>query len=297
MQMSTSKSKMRKASKSIQTDPERCSDSLQEMYYGECSHRPDMQGILISGKRGKLLSVLYTAGGAGPHPTVLLLHGIPGCEQNLDLAHALRRAGFHVMTFHYSGSWGSDGNYALRHNLEDTETVLDYVLSDSQHCIDKEHIFAVGHSMGGFVCGHLTARRPEVKAGVLLMPCDIGRLPMIDREDAHSGQIIREVLEDAAQWLSGTSGVELVREVMANSQNFSLENLAEVLAQKPLLCIAGALDSYTPQELHCVPLANAVRAAGGTMFRLESYPTDHFFSDFRLSVADTVIEYLQSQLL
>ncbi len=251
---------------------------------------------MIPGKRGKLLSVLYTAGGAGPHPTVLLLHGIPGCERNLDLAHAFRRAGFHVMTFHYSGSWGSDGNYALRHNLEDTETVLDYLLSDNRHHIDKDHIFAVGHSMGGFVCGQLTARRPEVKAGVLLMPCDIGRLPMIDQEDVRAGQIVRKVLEDAAQWLNGTSGAELVREAVVNSQTFSLENLAEALVRKPLLCVAGLLDRYTPPESHCVPLANAVKAAGGTMFCLKSYPTDHFFSDFRLSVADTVIGYLQDQV-
>ena len=37
-------------------------------------------GILIPGKRGRLLSVLYTAGGEGLHPDVLLLHGIPGCD-------------------------------------------------------------------------------------------------------------------------------------------------------------------------------------------------------------------------
>lgn len=294
--MNISKSKTRKGYQGIQINPERCFDGLRETHYGECGNRPDMHGILIPGKRGKLLSVLYTAGGAGPHPMVLLLHGIPGCEQNLDLAHALRRAGFHVMTFHYSGSWGSDGNYALRHNLEDTETVLEYLLSDNQYHIDKEHIFAVGHSMGGFVCGQLAARRAEVKAGVLLMPCDIGRLPMIDREDAHAGQVIREVLTEAAQWLSGTSGAELAQEAAANSKAFSLESLAGALARKPLLCVAGSLDGYTPPELHCAPLANAIKAAGGTMFQFKSYPTDHFFSDFRLLVADTVIEYLQSRI-
>ena len=32
------------------------------------------------------------AAGAGPHPTMLLLHGLPGNERNLDLAQAARRA-------------------------------------------------------------------------------------------------------------------------------------------------------------------------------------------------------------
>ena len=120
-----------------------------EKHYGNRPDRPDIHGILIPGKRGKLLSVLYTAGGKGPHPTVLLLHGIPGCERNLDLAQTLRRAGFHVMTFHYSGSWGSEGDYSLHHNLEDAAAVLDFMLQDSSFDIDKAHIYAVGHSMGG----------------------------------------------------------------------------------------------------------------------------------------------------
>lgn len=48
------------------------------------------------------------------------LHGIPGWERNFDLAQALRRAGFHVLVFHYSGSWGNDGTYSLAHILEDS---------------------------------------------------------------------------------------------------------------------------------------------------------------------------------
>ncbi|MDY4105243.1 MAG: hypothetical protein SOY37_06675, partial [Oscillospiraceae bacterium] len=93
-----------------------------EPHYGASPCRPDLHGILIPGRRGRLLSVLYTAAGEGLHPTVLLLHGIPGWERNLDLAQALRRAGFHVLVFHYSGSWGSDGTYSLAHVLEDSHT-------------------------------------------------------------------------------------------------------------------------------------------------------------------------------
>src|SRR5215472_7545477 len=45
----------------------------------------------------KLYSVIYVASGAGPHPTVLLLHGFPGNEKNLDLAYSIRRAGWNVL--------------------------------------------------------------------------------------------------------------------------------------------------------------------------------------------------------
>lgn len=267
----------------------------QETHYGDCAHRPDMHGILIPGKRGRLLSVLYTAAGEGVHPTVLLLHGIPGCERNLDLAQALRRAGFHVMTFHYSGSWGSDGNYALANDLEDANTVLDFILQDEAYGFDKRRIYTVGHSMGGFVCGQIAAHRPEIRGAVLLMPCDIGRLPQIARDDPASCQTIREVLEDSAQWLTGTSGEALLQETLDRSADFRLESTAEALAQKPVLCIAGTLDIYTPPVLHCEPLIRAIQAAGGTSLQTVCYPTDHFFADYRLTVAETVTTFLKEQ--
>lgn len=273
----------------------RTNEQLQyrETHYGDCPHRPDIHSILIPGKRGRLLSVLYTAEGAGAHPTVLLLHGIPGCEQNFDLAQALRRAGFHVMTFHYSGSWGSDGDYSLRNDLEDANTVLDFILTDKTYGFDKEQLYAVGHSLGGFVCGQLTAGRPEIKGGVLLMPCDIGRLPQIAAENPKAYQTIREVLEDSACWLTNTSGEALLKEALDNSMEFRLEN-AVALAQKPLLCVGGTLDIYTPPSQHCEPLVHAIQTAGGSLLQALSYPTDHFFADYRLTVADAVLQFLTS---
>ena len=269
-------------------DISRCTEN----HYGESTDRPDICGMIIHGKRGKLFSVLYTAGGAGPHPTVLLLHGIPGCERNFDLAQALRRCGFHVMTFHYSGNWGSDGNYSLENDLEDANTVLDYILDNNTYGFDKEHIYAVGHSLGGFVCSHLLAKRPEIRGGVLLTPCDIGRLPQIAEEDAQAYRVIKDLLEDCSQWLTGVTKDSLLREVEEHSDTFRLEGIAGQLAQKPILCISGSLDSCTPAICHCVPLEHAILSAGGTVFRSISYPTDHFFSDYRLTVAETVSNYL-----
>ncbi len=267
-----------------------------EVHYGDRAYRPDMHGILIHGKRGRLLSVLYTAAGEGLHPTVILLHGIPGCERNLDLAQALRRTGFHVMTFHYSGSWGSDGSYSMMHNLEDAETVLDHILQDEHYGFDKRHIYAVGHSLGGFVCGQLTAKRAEIRGAALLMPCDIGRLPQIAQNDPAAYGIIRNVLDESTGWLTDTSGEALLQEAFAHSAEFALESLCEKLKSKPILCIGGTLDICTPPQMHCEPFAQAIQRAGGTAFQEIDLPTDHFFADYRLTVAEMVIAFLKKQL-
>jgi uncharacterized protein len=41
-------------------------------------------GVLING-------IVYSTPGAGPHPTLVICHGLPGNEKNLDLAQAVRR--------------------------------------------------------------------------------------------------------------------------------------------------------------------------------------------------------------
>jgi pimeloyl-ACP methyl ester carboxylesterase len=225
-----------------------------------------------------------------------MLHGIPGCERNFDLAQALRRAGFHVMTFHYSGSWGSDGDYSMAHDLEDANTVLDFILADEIHNFDKSHIYAIGHSLGGFVCGQLTATRPEIRGGVLLMPCDIGRILDVKREDAQAYLAILDVLNDSSWFLNGATGEGLRQEAESNAEKYRLENVADKLAQKPLLCVGGELDIYTPPQFFCEPLENAIRAAGGTKLQGVRYPTDHNISDYRLTVAERVETFLTSLL-
>src|ERR1700749_1821655 len=69
-------------------------------------------------------AVIYIPSGAEPHPTVVLLHGLPGVENNVDLAQAIRRAGWNVVLFHYRGSWGSPGHFTFAHCLEDAKAAV-----------------------------------------------------------------------------------------------------------------------------------------------------------------------------
>jgi predicted alpha/beta-fold hydrolase len=62
------------------------------------------QLLIPSGGVG-MNALLMRASGSARKPTLVLLHGLPGNEQNLDLAQAVRRAGWNVLTMHYRGSW------------------------------------------------------------------------------------------------------------------------------------------------------------------------------------------------
>ena len=262
---------------------------MTELHYGSQDDRPGLAGLLIPGRRGRLLAALYTAAGPGPHPTVLLFHGIPGVERNLDLIQELRRAGFHVLIFHYSGSWGSDGDYSIAHDLEDAETVLDYVRNDTRFDFDRTRIFGIGHSLGAYIQGWLASRRRELRAGVLLMPFDVGLAARLKTEDPAAYQALAAEFDGAAGWLSGTSGAALMRE--AEQSRFSLASAAKELSEVPLLCIIGSLDTAAPGQVYATPFCEAVAAEGGTLLQTEVYPTDHVFSDYRLTVADRIIRF------
>jgi uncharacterized protein len=125
----------------------------------------------------KLYSVIYIASGAGPHPTVLMLHGFPGNEKDLDLAHSIRRAGWNVLVPFCRGAWGSGGTFSFTHTPEDAQASIDF-LRDSGNAkkfrIDSGRIVLVGHSMGGFVAAYVTAHDPQVLAVAAITPGNLG---------------------------------------------------------------------------------------------------------------------------
>src|SRR6478735_9232341 len=66
-----------------------------------------------------LAGLIYRANGSSKHPTLLLLHGYPGNERNLDIAQAVRAHGWNVIYFDYRGSWGSQGKFSFKNCVED----------------------------------------------------------------------------------------------------------------------------------------------------------------------------------
>src|SRR4029079_16662293 len=121
---------------------------------------PRMEAVWVPSGGVLMNGVLYIAGGAAPHPTVLLLHGFPGNEQNLDLARAIQRSGWNVLTLHYRGSWGSLGDYSISDCMEDGLAAVAWLRDPKiavAPSIDPRRIVVVGHSLGAMVAGYVSA--------------------------------------------------------------------------------------------------------------------------------------------
>lgn len=243
----------------------------------------------------RMNAVLYEAAGAGPHPTAIVLHGFPGNERNLDLAQALRRAGWNTVFFHYRGTWGSEGSFSFSHVLEDVAAVLD-TLRDPvfarAHRIDPAHIALIGHSMGGFAALIVGSERDDVVCVASLAGANLG-LTAASLSDPATARRVGASFQD---WGSGPirdlSGAALASELRENARRFDLVQRAPQLASKPVLLVAGLRDTVARPELHHAPLVAAIAAQPGARLEHQELDADHAFSGSRVALARSVLGFL-----
>ena len=238
----------------------------------------------------KMYSVIYIASGAGPHPTVLMLHGFPGNEKNLDLANSIRRAGWNVLVPFYRGAWGSGGTFSFTHALEDAKASIDF-LCDSTNAkkfrVDSARIVLLGHSMGGFVAAYVTAQEANVFAVALISPGNLG--PGSARQRANDPQFW-ERWNDNASRLVGATARQLVQEVDSDPAKWNYMNCVPHLKNRPVLVLeADDRNTSDNQEL-----ADRLRKAGDAHVTEVQMRTDHAFSDHRIGMQAAIVNWLDA---
>ncbi len=248
---------------------------------------------------GSLLNALvYVASGPGPHPVVLLLHGFPGNEKNLDIAQTLRRAGYDVLFFNYRGSWGSPGDFSFTHSAEDVEAAIDYLRTPANAAklrADPNSLILAGHSMGGMLSAITAANHakdPWLKATVLISAANMaGRgLPAVQahQQEAAMPQIVKNLIDNDVAPLAGTTPETLARELLANAAAWDIPSLAPRLAAHPIVIISSD-DGNAPSAEALI--AN-LKKLGDTQVTSVHIPTDHSYSDHRIALQKAVLEGL-----
>ena len=238
-------------------------------------------GVLING-------LIYRPSGAGPHPTLVICQGLPGNEKNLDLAQAVRRAGWNAVTFNYRGSWGSPGVFRFAQNLEDADAVLAFLRDPANAAklgIDTKRIVLGGHSMGGWVTVHTAAHDHALMGAILISAADMGAIGTQPRE-----HVVAEMADDKES-LAGVTPESMADEVISNSKAFGFANAVSGLSKTPLL-VLSADDGRAPGT---DALVKAIEAEGNQNVTAIHEHTDHGWSDHRIFLESTIIAWL-SQL-
>src|SRR5579863_6023545 len=183
----------------------------------------------------RLNAVFYLASGAGPHPVVLLLHGFLGNEQNMDLAYAIRRAGWNVLVPHYRGSWGSEGKFSFSNAIEDTQAAIVFLRDPDnakKYRTDPAKIAIVGHSMGGFLGLYATAHDPAILGMAAISAWNLG--PSAARPETPART---KSFHDASPRLAGTTPEGMLAEGKQNAAKWNYVDWAGNLKSRPILVI------------------------------------------------------------
>jgi pimeloyl-ACP methyl ester carboxylesterase len=252
----------------------------------DTAHPARMEVLHIPSGGVKINGVAYLASGAGVHPTFVLFHGLPGNEKNLDIAQAVRRDGWNAITVNYRGSWGSPGEFRFGNTLEDADAVLAFLRDPGNaHSlgIDTSRLVIAGHSMGGWVVVLTAAHDRGVLGAILISMADMSDIGT--RTRAQVARLMRENMET----LAGVTAESMADELLAGAPKWRVADAVPGLARLPLLVITSG-DGLAPQSN---ALVKAVRAKGNGWVTTVHYPTDHSYSDKRIALEGSIVEWLE----
>ncbi len=241
-------------------------------------------------KNGAMNALIYTASGATPHPTLILFHGFPGNEQNLDLAQAARRNGWNVLTMHYRGSWGSPGAFSFGSAADDAHAAIAYLHDPkvaAKYHIDTGRIALAGHSMGGFMATDAAADDASVIGLFLIDAWDISSTARALKTE-QGRKAWHEMAVGDLPPLSGTSEAALTREISTGGDRFDLHRRVIAYGKRPIAIYGAARGRGADMDA----LLKAVCDSGNAQATGAIWPTDHPFSDKRIALSQALVAWL-----
>ena len=237
-----------------------------------------LTGVTFDSDGHRLVGVLYLIRGEEPAPTVLLLHGCPGLEKNLDLAVRLREAGWSSLVFHYRGCWGSAGRYDLRSIPRDVIAAVDYLAGCPR--VDPGRIAVLGHSLGGWAAIVTAAAEPRLRAvAVYGAPARLGEALRLSPDQVNA---------EFTRFLA-TTPEEFASQAAVVAERTDALAATEAIGPRPLLVVHGTADRWVP-----VTQARELRERAGSCCRyVEVEGADHAFSWHRAELADLMLGWLR----
>jgi len=213
------------------------------------------------------------AAGKEKKETVILLHGLPGNERNLDLAQELRRKGRNVIYFNYRGAWGSQGEFMYSNCIEDVKKVMDFFSTSEnsdKYKIKAESYILFGHSLGGGIALLSGAKDNRVKRIAIYSPFNVNTAT-------------KETLDWAKNYVNGlfmlnVDSKKFIEELVDNKISYNLKN---ELSKKNLLVI----DENDRNKEWVEQIENVEYIL---------MKTDHSFSDKRLELIEKIIEWINN---
>ena len=241
--------------------------------------------LFITSANKQLAGMIYRPNGNKKHPTLLLLHGFPGNERNLDLAQVVRAHEWNVIYFNYRGSWGSQGKFSFKNCVEDVGNVVAFCnkYQDSLK-IDTSNIVLFGHSMGGWVCLKALEQLPQIKKGFALSTWNIYN----DLKNFKSEKQLIELAKNPTiftnYFVLNSTTVDILLPAFKEISYYKLVISAKSSNDKQIII----LDEYERNK----EIADSIEEKHLSFFNYQVWETDHGFTNKRVSLMNKLISLL-----
>ena len=247
--------------------------------YSQSDNKAYNKDLVISINGDSISGYALIAKGNELKETIILLHGLPGNEKNLDLAETIRQNGKNVIYFNYRGSWGSQGKLLYSNCLQDISKVIDYLSNDivsKKLRIKKSSFSLIGHSLGGGIAILHGIQDDRVKKIVALSSFNAG-------EELKKNNSIDE-LEDFQKYLNeqfmlNIDSKKFLTEILNHKQEWNLTSINIVKLDKPFIFI----DENNRNE-------HWIKSIKNNQYLL--IDSDHSFSDKRNELSAEIIDWL-----
>jgi predicted alpha/beta-fold hydrolase len=233
------------------------------------------QGITITVGTNSIAAFAMLAEGETKKETVILLHGLPGHERNLDIAQELRRNGKNVIYFNYRGAWGSQGDFLYSNCIEDVGKVIDFLSTtenSEKYRVKLNSFILFGHSMGGGIALLSGANDHRVKKIAIYPPYLL--------EDATEEGLTSTKNYFESLFMLNINFHQFKQDILSNKYKLKILNFKEGLSSKHLMI----LDENERNK-------NWINQLNNVEYILME--TDHSFSDKRVELIKKIKKWIE----
>ena len=250
-----------------------------------------------------LKGIFYISGDSGTFPTVIILHGFPGNETDvLNLGMKLSEVGYNTMTFNYSGTYHSEGEFNFDNSQKDIETAFSFIHKPEnirRFKIDTNRIILGGYSFGGGMALTYAANHTKVKEVFSIAGNDHGAAIREYKLNPDRKKMLDDIFDelesrtDIVRFGPGGTPKEMVEmNILESNPTFDLRYCAPLLAPKNILLIGGWDDQNVSIENRILPLYRALINAKAKNVKIRAIQDSHSFRNSREELAQIIIDWL-----
>ncbi len=245
----------------------------------------------------ELQCYFHRAAGEGPFPTIILLQGwASGGTDSRQIGATLAGSGINSITFHYRGTYLSEGVITFKDLFKDLDYIYNLLKSEKfqkKYRIDTSKIIMGGHSFGGAISLTYAANSPQIKYVFSVGAPDHAQLAREYLNDPEIAEMFdASFARQEAPKGPVRGGVAALRDLVQNPGMHDLRKLAPNFKGKKMLMIGGWEDSGPIVENHLLPFYRALKKAGVEDVKIIMYHTDHSFQNVLKKLSADILEWI-----